>query len=362
MDTPLPWTPLTEPPKISRFFPSPAPFSLYFSLSGGIPVELWPRVAAMTTQIARLGYFVKPRRPVGRRGSHKMTPDPNAQIGLSMVVTRGHSSTRTTRERKQERILVGEGTERESLGPPTLRKGPTLRGPPLRGSTPSVPHSFGPATLLAPTLLGSPPVGPRPLDDHCHGMGLFVGPRNWTTLSLGESVTVGGNCFWMKVSVTFARHAPKTHTRCIDTWNRFSVLICDVRLDFMIRVRGLCQSPGAVDLPAGAAMVGEVQLGILIVRCPTAAEAGRAGSLKSSCDSSRISSSAGNRQTILRVFIFDVCGKFPGRDLQSYGTQEKFHARAVDGISIGFRSHSGLGKLAWRKSDREPFFLRFDKG
>ena len=103
-------------------------------------------------------------------------------------------------------------------------------------------------------------------------------------------------------------------------------------------------------------MVGEVQLGILIVRCPTAAEAGRAGSLKSSCDSSRISSSAGNRQTILRVFIFDVLGKFPGRDLQSYGTQEKFHARAVDGISIGFRSHSVLGKLAWRKSDREPFF------
>ena len=42
--------------------------------------------------------------------------------------------------------------------------------------------------------------------------------------------------------------------------------------------------------------------------------------------------------------------------LQSYGTQEIFHARSVDGISIGFRSHSGLGKLARRKSDREPFF------
>ena len=83
---------------------------------------------------------------------------------------------------------------------------------------------------------------------------------------------------------------------------------------------------------------------------------GRAGSLKSSCDSSRISSSACNRQTILRVFIFDVFGKFPGRDLQGYGTQEKFHARSVDGISTGLRSHSGLGKLAWRKLRQGTFF------
>ena len=155
-----------------------------------------------------------------------------------------------------------------------------------------------------------------------------------------------------------------THTHDASTLGIvFSVLICDlVRLDFMIRVRGLCQSLVAVDLPAGAAMVGEVQLGILIARCPTAAEAGRAGRLKSSCDSSRISSSACNRQTILRVCIFDVFGNFPGRDkFTVLWDPGKFQARSVDGISIGFRSHSGLGKLARRKSDREPFFHRFDK-
>ena len=117
----------------------------------------------------------------------------------------------------------------------------------------------------------------------------------------------------MKVSVTCARHAPKTHTRCIDTWKSFSVLICDpVRLDFMIRVRGLCQSLVAVDLPAGAVMVGQVQLGILIVRCPTAAEAGRAGSLKSSCDSS---GSAAPRVTGRRSYVFVLLtflGNFQG--------------------------------------------------
>ena len=166
----------------------------------------------------------------------------------------------------------------------------------------------------------------------------------------------------MKVSGTCARDAPKTHTRCIDTWNRFSVLICDlVRLDFMIRVRGLCQSPGGGGLASRSSDGRRSAIRHLDRSVSNCCRSGRAGSLKSSCDSSRISSSACNRQTILRVFIFDVFGKFPGRDLQGYGTQEKFHARSVDGISTGLRSHSGLGKLAWRKLRQGTFFHRFDK-
>ena len=128
---PLPPLDLPHPnrPKIRAFvFPSPAPFSLYFSVSGVFSWNCGHGSRPWTTQIARLGYFVKPQRPVGRRGSHKMTPDPNAQFGLSMVVTRGHSSTRTPRERKQERKLGGRGKRTLKFRPPPF--GPSPFGPP----------------------------------------------------------------------------------------------------------------------------------------------------------------------------------------------------------------------------------------
>ena len=75
---PLPPLDLPHPnrPKIRAFFPLPPHFRSIFCL-GCILVDLWPRVAAMNHPNCAFGlFFVKPRRPVGRRGSHKMTPDP----------------------------------------------------------------------------------------------------------------------------------------------------------------------------------------------------------------------------------------------------------------------------------------------
>ena len=96
-------------PKLSRSFPSPTNIRSCF-LSRGVLVELWLRVTTMDNRICTFGSGVFVRAPAPSQNS------PNAQFGWSMAVTRGHNSTGTPRERKQERILVGEGKESEILG------------------------------------------------------------------------------------------------------------------------------------------------------------------------------------------------------------------------------------------------------
>ena len=147
-DHPLPWTPPSpgpplpspEPPhrtaqNFALFFPLPIHFRSIFLSREVFPWNCGHRSRPWTTQIARLGL-----------GSFCASPG--------------------------------------------ALQAAALRGPPFGGSTPSVPHSFGPATLRAPTFWAPHSSGPHPSGPHPSGS-QPVGPRNWTTLSLDGIV-----CGW----------------------------------------------------------------------------------------------------------------------------------------------------------------------
>ena len=116
-------------PKFRSFFPSPAPFSLFLSLSGCLLVEFW-------------WCFRRPGPYVGAAVASHDSPGtpPNVHIGGPRRFIHHQNSTEDTqRDTKRAKMAAGEGKKSEILGhhPSGLHfsglGGPTLRGHTFRG-------------------------------------------------------------------------------------------------------------------------------------------------------------------------------------------------------------------------------------
>ena len=137
---PLPLNPPPPDRPKFRIFSSHAPISRFFSLLGGLLVELWSRIAAVDLDPKRTLWVVHGR-------------DPRPQF-----------HEKTLQEGKKERQYGGRVKKKEAK----------CWAPHPSGRLPSDPHACGPSFLSAPNLLtpthwgatfsafGPPPSGPHP--------------------------------------------------------------------------------------------------------------------------------------------------------------------------------------------------------
>ena len=149
--TALRWTALPlDRPKFRSFFPLPAPFSFFFSLSLGVTFGL----SGCRVKLQRLWAREPQTRTFEGSGASNTTKIPRED---------------TQRETKRARMGAGEEKKREILGPPQIGAPPfgaPPRAPPF-GAHPSGPHPSGPHPS------GHQTSGPHPSELHPSGPDFF---------------------------------------------------------------------------------------------------------------------------------------------------------------------------------------------